>query len=177
MADMTFCDAEMEDYVTRDCGTDFAGIIAMALIPEDEDPTDEELESAEYWDEALEASPSTTHIIKKTRGNYDGGTPTEEEGFGLESTRVTGADHAAVVEVEGLKENRNFWEGANRRRWKVVLVTAGDIMYYIDVPTSVYAKINNQRSIKGMAFWAVDLKWQSLSNPKVLTTPTGVFTD
>ncbi len=176
MADTTFCDSDQPDYVTRDCGTDFAGIVGIALIPLDENPTDEDLESAEFWQAEIDASPSTIHVIKNTRGEYPGGTPTEEEGFGTESTRVTGADHAATVEVEGLIENRDFWEGANRKRWKLALVTAGGLLYFISDPVSVYAKINNQRSTKGMAFWAIDLKWQNFSNPKVLEAPEGIFT-
>lgn len=173
MADTTFCDSDVPDYVTRECGTDFAGIVGMGLIPLSENPTDEELEAAETW---ADASPQVYYVIQNTRGEYPGGTPTEEEGFGNESTRVTGADHAATVEVEGLAENRDFWEGVNRRKWKVVMITAGGLMFYVDTPTSVYAKINNQRSTKNMAFWAIDIKWQSFSNPKVLTAPEGVFT-
>jgi hypothetical protein len=176
MADTTFCDSDVPDYVTRECGTDFAGIVAIGLIAEDEDPTDENLETPSYWTNGVDASPQAIYVIQKTRGEYASATPTEEEGFGLESTRVTGAEHTATIEVEGLAENRAFWEGANRRRWKVVLVTAGELMYYIDVPVSVYARINNQRSIRGMAFWTVDLKWSNYSNPKVLDAPEGVFT-
>jgi len=176
MADTTFCDSDQPDYVTRECGTDFAGIVGIGLVPLDETPTDEELESETYWSDATAASPSIIHVIPNTRGEYPGGTPTEEEGFGTESTRVTGADHAATVEVEGLIENRDFWEGANRKRWKVALVTAGGLLYWITDPVSVYAKINNQRSTKGMAFWAIDLKWQNFSNPVVLNAPEGIFT-
>lgn len=173
MADNTFCEGEIPDYVARECGTDFAGIVGIGLIPTTESPTDEELEDDATW---VDASPQVYYVIQNTRGEYPGGTPTEEEGFGLESTRVTGADHAATVEVEGLAENRDFWEGVNRRKWKVVFVTAAGLMLYVDTSVSVYAKINNQRSTKGMAFWAIDFKWQSFSNPKVLTAPDGVFT-
>jgi hypothetical protein len=74
-----------------------------------------------------------------------------------------------------LAENRAFWECANRRRWKVGLATAGGLLYWINTPVNVYAKINNQRSTKGMAFWAIDLKWQSYSNPEVFEAPEGVF--
>jgi hypothetical protein len=176
MADTTFCDSNVPDYVARECGTDYAGVVGIGLVATDETPTDGDLESAEFWLDGQDASPQKIYVIPNTRGEYTGGSPTEEDGFGLENTRVTGADHAAVVEVEGLKENRNFWEGANRRKWKVALVTAAGLLLWIDVPASVYAKINNQRSIKNMAFWAIDIKWQSFSNPKVLTAPEGVFT-
>jgi hypothetical protein len=174
MADTTFCDSDVPDYVARECGTDLAGIVGIGLIDVSEEPTDGELQTASTW---ADTTPQLYYVIPNTRGEYTSATPTEEEGFGLESTRVTGADHSATVEVEGLAENRNFWEGANRRKWKVVLVTAGELMYYIDVPVSVYARINNQRSVKGMAFWAIDLKWQNYSNPQIYNAPSGVFAD
>jgi hypothetical protein len=176
MADTTFCDTNVPDYVPRECGTDYAGVVGIGLVATDEEPSDADLENATWWTDGENASPQKIYVIQNTRGEYTGGTPTEEDGFGLENTRVTGADHAATVEVEGLAENRDFWEGANRRKWYVALVTAGGLLYWIEVPCSVYAKINNQRSIKGMAFWAIDIKWQSFSNPKVLTAPEGVFT-
>lgn len=176
MADTTFCDSNVPDYVARECGTDYAGIVGIGLIDTGEDPSDANLELDTYWTAGEAASPQVIYVIRNTRGEYTGGSPTEDDGFGLENSRVTGADHAAVVEVEGLLENRDFWEGVNRRRWKVALVTAGGLLYWINVPCSVYAKINNQRSIKGMAFWSIDIKWQSYSNPDVLTAPEGVFT-
>ena len=174
MADTTFCDSDVPDYVQRECGTDFAGIVGFALIDVDQDPNQATLESSVTWGDT---SPQLYYVIKNTRGEYNGGSPTEEEGFGTESTRVTGADHTATIEVEGLLENRDFWEGVNRRKWKVALVTAGGLMYYISKPVSVYAKINNQRSTKGMAFWSIDLKWQDFSNPEVFTAPDGIFAD
>jgi len=175
MADLSFCDDNVPDYVPRECGIDYAGIVGIGLIKDEESPSDANLESAAWWEDEIIASPQSVYVIPKTRGEYNGGTPTEEDGFGLQATVVTGADHTATVEVEGLIENRDFWEGVNRRKWKVALITAGGLMYYIDVSSSVYAKINNQRSTKGMAFWGVDIKWQSFSNPKVLNAPDGIF--
>jgi len=175
MADTSFCDSNVPDYVTRECGVDFAGIVGMGLIKDDQSPTDANLEDPTFWENAIAASPQSYYVIPKTRGEYTGGTPTEEDGFGLQLKIVTGAEHTATVEVEGLIENRDFWEGVNRRKWKVALITAGGLMYFIDVSSSVYAKINNQRSTQNMAFWSIDIKWQSLSNPKVLNAPEGIF--
>jgi hypothetical protein len=175
MADLTFCNEDQEEYVNRDCGIDYAGIVGIGLIKDDEDPTDANLENPAFWEAEIDASPQSYFVIQNTRGEYPGGTPTEEDGFGLQAKVVTGADHAATVEVEGLIENRDFWEGANRRKWKVVLITAGGLMYYTNVSTSVYAKINNQRSTKNMAFWSIDIKWQAFANPKVLNAPVGIF--
>jgi hypothetical protein len=177
MADTTFCDSDVPDYVARECGNDYAGIVGIGLVMTTEEVTQTDLEDADWWASALvNDTPQTVFVIPNTRGEYTSASPTEEDGFGLESTRVTGADHSAVVEVEGLSDNRDFWEGVNRRKWYVALVTAGGLLYWVEIPCSVYARINNQRSIKGLAFWSIDIKWQSFSNPEVFTAPEGVFT-
>jgi len=171
MADTTFCDVTVPDYVPKECGVDRAGIISIGLIDLDQNPTRLNLESEAFWEARIAASPQLYYVINKTRGEYAGGQPTTEDGFGTEASRVTGADHTATVEVEGLSENRDFWEGVNRKRWKLVMITAGELMYYVSKPVSVYAKINNQRNIKGAAFWTVELKWQDFSNPEVFEAP------
>lgn len=172
-----FCSIDVPDYVQKECGIERAGVVAIALMDLDQNPSDANLESATYWNTVLNASPKTHIRILQTRGEYNGGTPTEEEGFGREATQVTGADHEAVVEVEGLADNRDFWEAVNRKKWLVVLVTNADLMYYVNAPVTVYAKIMNPRNIKSNAFWALSLKWQSFDNPRVLEAPAGIFED
>lgn len=172
-----FCSIDVPSYVQKECGIERAGIVALALLDLDQNPSDANLESASWWTTVLASSPSVAIKILQTRGEYNGGTPTEEEGFGRESTQVTGADHEAAVEVEGLLDNRDFWEAVNRKKWLVVLVTNADLMYYVNSPVTVYAKIMNQRNIKGNAFWGLSLKWQSFDNPRVLEAPAGIFED
>lgn len=172
-----FCTIDVPDYVQKECGVERAGIVAMALLDLDQNPSNANLSNAAWWSAVLVGSPSVAIRILQTRGEYNGGTPTEEEGFGREATQVTGADHEAAVEVEGLKDNRNFWEAVNRKKWKVVLITNANLLYYINAPVTVYAKIVNQRNIKGNAFWGVSLKWQGYDNPIVLDAPVGTFED
>lgn len=170
-----FCEIDIPAYVAKECGIERAGVIAVGLLDTDEDPSNTNLETLSWWTARLDASPATSFLIEQTRGEYQGGTPTEEEGFGTESTQVTGADHTATVEVEGLLDNRNFWEGVNLKKWKVVLFTNANLMLYIENPVTVYAKIMNPKNIKSAAFWSVQLKWQDISNPVVLETPDNLL--
>lgn len=172
-----FCSINVPDYVQKECGIERAGIVAIALMDLDQDPSNANLSSASYWNTVLASSPTTHVKILQTRGEYNGGTPTEEEGFGREATQVTGADHEATAEVEGLLLNRNFWEAVNRKKWKLVMVTNADLLYYVDAPVTVYAKLVNQRNIKGNAFWGLSFKWQSYDNPIVVEAPVGIFED
>ena len=174
MADI-FCTTNMPDYIAQDCGIERAGVVGVGLVDISEAPTQSNLEDAAYWTSELAASPQTHFVIQNTRGEYNGGTPVEEEGFGEESTQITGADHEMMFEVEGLADNRDFWEGANRRKWFMAVVTNGGLLYWVPVPVTLYAKIANPRSIKSGAFWQVSCKWQSYDNPYVYTAPTGIF--
>lgn len=169
-----FCDVTIPSYQQKDCGIDFAGIVGVGLIDEDYTFTDIELPAE--WAAAIGASPPDAYVLKKTRGEYSGGQEVEEEGFGLSSVRVTGADHELTFEVEGIKENVGFWNGVNRKDWKIAFVDAGGQLTYISVPVSVYAKITQPRDIKTAKFWMVTVKWSSYDNPEVFTAPVGIFT-
>lgn len=177
MADSVFCSIEVPDWVIKECGLEKAAVIALGLIDPDENPSAANLESKSYWTGRMAASPTNFFLIQPTRGEYPGGTPTEGEGFGRQSTRVEGADHNASVEVEGLYTNWAFWEAANLKPWKTVLFTNGDLMYYNDQPASVYGTIMNPKSPKNGAFWKIAIKWQNISNPRVLNTPATLLAD
>ncbi len=175
MADV-FCDVESEEWTQQDCGIERAGIVAVALIDQSIDtPTKTELETESFWTDLLADSPPGVYILKKTRGEYSAPTNTEEEGFGRESVQVTGAEHEAPFEVEGILDNRDFWEFANRKKWKMAIITNGDLGYYIDEPVTVTGRINNPRDIKASAFWMVSTKWQDFNNPVVFEAPDSVF--
>lgn len=165
----------MAAYVAKQCGIDRAGIIAFALLDPSLDPTNVELSDPAWWLEHAEGSPPDLYVIKPARGDYEGGTPTEEEGFGRESSIVTGADHLSNVEAQGMKENRDFWEGANRRKWKFVFVTNGDLLYYINLPVTVFSTPSNPRDPKASAFWKITAKWQDYSNPVIVDMPEDIF--
>lgn len=171
MADV-FCSIDVPDWVIKQCGIERAGLIALLIIDIDESPTRANLESAAFLNGRIAASPQNYFLVQPGRGEYTGGTPTEEEGFGTEATQLTGADHAATYEVEGIKDNRDFWEGINRKKWKIGLFTNGGFIYYETNPVTIYAKINNPKGIKNGAFWSVSLKWQDYSNPIICNAPT-----
>lgn len=170
---MNFCDVEIDDYNFRECGIDFAGISGMGFINMYENPSNEELQNADFWTARAEENPSKYFILRNTRGEYLGGQPIEEED--LIGTRVVGANHIATIESTGLYENWQFWDLITKHLWKFVIVSSGGLMYYVDKPTSIYTKINNQRSTKAGAFYQSELKWHDLANPVILEAPDGLF--
>ncbi len=102
-----FCEDNQDEYVQRDCGIDQAGIVAVGFIDESvSTPTKTQLESEAWYTNLLNQSPPQLYVATKTRGEYPGGTPVEEDGFGKESTQVTGANHEMTIEYEGIDHKR-----------------------------------------------------------------------
>lgn len=173
-----FCNQDVEPYVQVDCGIDQAGLVAAAFIDPDaytDEPTTTDLQTEAWWNDLLDNSPAGAHIVTKTRGEYTGGQPTEEDGFGKESTQVTGAAHEATLEFEGIEENRNFVEGINSRKWRMAFITNGGKLIYIHVPTTPYFKLNIPRGLTTAAFWMGSIKWQDFANPVVTEQPDNIF--
>jgi hypothetical protein len=170
---MIFCDVTIPDYQIRNCGIDFAGIIGIALIHDDEDPETSDLEDPQFWVDRRFHEPENYHIIQNTRGEYkDVDVITEED---LDGYLVTGANHTAAIEVPGVRENLEFWETVRLKTWKLCLVTAGELLYYVDKPVTIIPKITNPKSVKEAARMEITLKWYDLSNPYILTAPEGIF--
>lgn len=159
-----------------DCGIDQAGIVAAGFIDASvTTPTKVNLESEGWWTALLAQSPPRLYVATKTRGEYMGGTPTEEDGFGKESTQITGATHELTLEFEGIDDNRLFTEGVNSKKWKFVGVTNGGKGFYVDAPVTVYGKLQIPRGITTGTFWAMTAKWQDFANPVVFDAPDNIF--
>ena len=174
-----FCDVDESEYTQKNCGIDFAGIVAIGYIREDFDQSPDvtvaDLEDEDWWSNRISASPKDAFIGTKGRGEYPKASPTEEDGFGRESSQVTGAAHEVTAEFEGMIENRDFVEFLNSRKWKVAFITNADIGYYVDVPVTVYGAANVPRGIDTGQFWMVSHKWKSLPNPVAFNIPSNIF--
>ncbi len=163
-----FCEIPQEDFQIKACGIDFAGIIMVGLLDPELEPEDSDLTSSTYWEALIAASPQQIFLIRNTRGEMPAGSVTTEEGFGSEDVQVTGAARTATIEYEGMIENWEATEGANRRKWKVVLFTKGEIMYFINEPASFFATPIVGRDKKVGQFYQAQLAWQDFENPKPL---------
>lgn len=170
MADI-FCDSSMEDFQVKACGIDFAGVIALGLIDPALNPSESDLKSSTWWTTQQAASPKQVYMLLNTRGEVPAGSVTTEEGFGREDTQVTGAARTATIEYEGMVENYKATEGANRRKWKMVFFTSGDVMYFVNVPGTFFASPVVNRDKKTGQFYQASISWQDFSNPVALDMP------
>jgi hypothetical protein len=170
MADI-FCGTAMADWQVKDCGIDFAGVIALGMIDPTLAVTDSDLKSTTWWESQQQASPKQVWLLRNTRGEVPAGSVTSEEGFGREDTQVTGASRTATIEYEGMIENYAATEAANRRKWKLVFFTSGNVMYYVDAPATFFASPVVNRDKKTGQFYQASISWQEFSNPKALEAP------
>lgn len=182
-----FCTDEQEEHEQLECGSENAGVVALAFIdpsvPVDENSLATYLEDPDWWDDLFNASPQQAFLVLNTRGEKTPGTPTEEDGFGLVPMEVTGDDHELTFDSLGVMRNRNFWAGVNRRRaWNMVYVTAGRDAegnfeaFYVE-SVGVYASINVQRSTKTRKFYTGRAKWSTAMTPELpFFAPASVFT-
>ena len=171
-----FCEQRQSPYTQMDCGIDQAGIVAVGFICEDTTtPTKVNLESEGWYTALLRQSPPCLFVAAKTRGEYPGGVPTEEDGFGKESTQITGAKHEATIEFEGIDENRLFVEGVNSKKWKMVFITMGKKGIYVDAPATPYGHLVVPKGILTAAYWQMKISWQDYANPVVFDQPANIF--
>lgn len=185
MADI-FCSTDVPDYVQQDCGRELGGVVAIGLIDPDKHVgvNDTErvtnLEDATWWTDGEAASPQTNWVVLNTRGSKATGTPVEEEGYGLNSVERTGDDQEIVFEALGVKDNRDFWAGVNKRSgWGFVTISKGSGseligLYFNDV--SVYADILIEQSIKSRMRISGSAKLSTDMTPGLpFTPPNSVF--
>lgn len=171
-----FCGVDDDVFTQKDCGVDFGGLVAVAFIDKDTpSPSTADLESTSWWTDKTGTSPPTVFLVLETRGSYPPASAVEQEGLGLSGPQVTGFDHAINFKVEDLKENRDFFENKNRRKYKFAFLMASDILGFIDDPVTVAARADVQEEITSMALWNVDIKWATLSNPFFVDKPANVF--
>ena len=182
-----FCETDVPDYQQAECGIENGGLIAVGLI----DPSVvvgandaakvANLESETWWSYGAAASPQTHWFILDTRGSKAAATFTEEEGFGLNSTEVTGADESWVFESLNVFDNRDFVAGVNKRRkWNAVFVTAaardsGYVAHYQE-NVNFRGSLLLEQSIKSRQRWSWEARASTDTTPALpFVAPASIF--
>lgn len=178
---------EAEDYVQAECGIETGGIIAVGLIKPDTEigDTDEEkisfLESEVSWSNGQGASPQEMFVIRGTRGSKGEDTYTEEDGYGLNATEVTGADEEWLFRSLNVKDNRNFVAAINKRRtWDVVFVTSkkvndGYLAHYRE-NVNVKGSLLIEESTKSRQVWSWRARASHDTTPPIqFIAPESIF--
>lgn len=182
-----FCESDVPEYQQAECGIESGGLIAVGLIlpsivtGANDAAKIANLEDEQWWSDGAGSSPQTHWYILDTRGSKAADTFTEEEGFGLNSTEVTGADEAWVWESLNVGDNRDFVAGVNKRRkWNAVFVTAalsgsGYLAWYRE-NVNFRGSLLIEQNIKSRQRWS----WESRAShdttpPLPFEAPASIF--
>ena len=183
------CSVDAPDYIQLECGSELGGIISIGLIKagtwvgENDTEALAFLEDETWWSDGMGASPQTHYVLSQTRGSKPAGTPTEEEGFGLNSVERTGDDRELPFEALGVMSNRDFVAAVNRNRaWGFAYVTAGkdtstgDYQAFYAPDVSVYMDTLIEQSIKSRKRWSGNSKWSTDMTPDLpFIAPASIF--
>lgn len=184
-------DLEAPDYQQAECGTETGGVISTGFLKPGSDidsaDTDAEkvslLESEVFWSNGVGASPQELYVIKNTRGSKGEDSYTEEDGFGLNSTEVTGADEEWLYRSLNVKDNGPFVKAINARRtWHQVFVTSkkvgdGYLAWYRENVNAKGSLVIDE-STKSRQVWS----WRSRAShdttpPLAFIAPSSIFVD
>lgn len=184
-----FCDEDTPDYQQAECGIENGGLIAVGLILPSVSvgATDAakvtNLEEETWWANGVAASPQTHWFILNTRGSKAAATFTEEEGFGLNSTEVTGADESWVFESLNVYDNRDFVASVNkRRRWNAVFVTAasrdGGYLAHYQENVNFRGSLIVEQSTKTRQRWSWEARASTDTTPALpFIAPASIFVE
>lgn len=182
-----FCDAELAEYQQAECGIENGGLIAVGLIlpsvvvGADDAAKIDNLQDETWWSDGVGASPQTHWYILDTRGSKAAATFTEEEGFGLNSTEVTGADESWVFESLNVFDNRDFVAGVNKRRkWNAVFVTAaardGGYVAHYQENVNFRGSLLIEQNIKSRQRWSWEARASTDTTPALpFVAPASIF--
>lgn len=184
-----FCDEDTPDYQQAECGIENGGLIAVGLIlpsvsvGANDAAKVTNLEEETWWANGVAASPQTHWFILNTRGSKAAATFTEEEGFGLNSTEVTGADESWVFESLNVYDNRDFVASVNkRRRWNAVFVTAaardGGYLAHYQENVNFRGSLIVEQSTKTRQRWSWEARASTDTTPALpFIAPASIFVE
>lgn len=184
-----FCETDTPDYQQAECGIENGGLIAVGLILPSVDVGASDaakvanLENEEWWSDGVGASPQTHWFILNTRGSKAAATFTEEDGFGLNSTEVTGADESWTFESLNVFDNRDFVAAVNqRRRWNAVFVTAatrdGGYVAHYQENVNFRGSLIVDQDIKSRQRWSWEARASTNTTPALpFVAPTSIFVE
>lgn len=174
MADL-YCDSVQGEFTGLSCGVEKGRVVALGLVLPTVEFTADPSDDAE-WVTNTESSPQTAWVITEgVRGEMPRATDTEDEGFGMDATQLTGAEWSVNLQILGLNGNVDFTNIVNKKKWHVALPYSNGEMFYIDSPCTVIFRPVVQTDLKSTNVWDVQIKWSSIDNPQIYTTPASLL--
>ena len=122
------------------------------------DSISNEVEDFSWWETGI--NEGKIHVIPKTRGTFDGGSPTESPGYGDLSTIVTGKTFSVVMNDPDHRDNEEFYAaianapGSYNFAWRTgTELRISDTGVNIDPTDPIEEDPNSQ------VVWTVNITW------------------
>ena len=169
--------AQIPEFIEQECSLESGRIVGLAFIHKD-------IAAAIYADPSNAANwvdgdyAQDLYVFQEVRGSYTGGSPTEINGVGSQSTKVINAEHALTVFIQGVKGNEDFFnEIVKTDNYRVAFVVGGDygLLYINNVDTSIFGTAPVEEGLDTEVGWTVTVKWRDVKNPRTSNVPTGIF--
>jgi hypothetical protein len=121
------------------------------------------------------AEDGTIIVIPKTRGTYDGGTPTYGKGFGDQEQTYEGSTYKLTYTDPNYKLNNDFYDNAQSATLWNVGWRSETLIHLSEKVVTIYGKDPHSDDNKNKVYWEVDVTWSSKDKPRIYDMPAGIF--
>lgn len=163
------CDKLVPEHLCNPClPLELGGVRTVLFIDKDYIITTPS--AASEWNSGI--TSRNIIIIPKTYGTFDGGTPSEGQGFGDTPTSLDGYDYFLQFFDPNFIGNVDHYDTIKnlRANYKVAFRTSTQIIMSDKVVT-IIPKMPIAQDLKTKVLWAVDVKWTSQNLPFVYDAP------
>jgi hypothetical protein len=130
-------------------------------------------ENQNEWTNGLNAGD--IQILWGVNGSYDGGTVTEDVGFGDQEFTNGGRTHIVNIKDPNYYDNCDFYNALSQtQEFKFGYVTE-NYTHFTDVVCKFLAKNPVQEDIKSIVLWELEVKWSGDNSPCPYNKPANVF--
>lgn len=170
------CEEEILDPIDDDCGdeteggrvrsTGFLNKAAYAAIKAD--PSDEAI-----W--LAQIAAGNVKIIKRVRGNFDGGTPVKVDGYGDQKEKIIGYDCVLNFSDPVYKSNYPFYNSIAKSKSQYLAFRSESQCHITDAVVSLAPKNPIEEDINSNVNWQVEVTWRQKDLVKPFDSPEGIF--
>lgn len=176
------CSSQLS-YLQQCCpNTEAGGVRHLILVDKYYQPTlVDELDAAgdstaaqqAAWNRARRAGKLI--VVPNILGEYDGGSPTEAQGYGGAQSRVTGMEHTLTVDDVNVVGNRSFADAVNRSQRYVAWFATERLIWNGHAPCGISATMPVDKAYTSEVKYVYNLKWSSLEHPQHYWLPRQLF--
>lgn len=114
-------------------------------------------------------------VIWQTQGSYDGGSTTEQPGFGRSATSNGGTDHTLIFKDPNYLENPDFYNDLRNISDRTIAFCTETAVHIVNAPVTFTPKNPVQDDVNSIVTWEVQAKWSADDSPVPYTQPNGIF--